>query len=84
MFAGRKADKSDRRFFSRFMKKWLLEIRQTSQVASLSNGPSIQITTLEVVFLFASYVVIFTIFMLASDIFSYRTTQKNVQASQCK
>ena len=81
MFSGRKADKSVRRFFSRFMKKWLLEILQTSQVASLSNGPSIQITTLEVVFLCASYVVIS---MLTSDIFSYRTTQKNVQASQCK
>ena len=81
MFSGRKADKSDRRFFSRFMKKWLPEILPTFQVASLSNGPSIQITTLEVVFLFGSYVVIF---MGASDIFSHRTTQKNVQASQCK
>ena len=66
MFSGRKADKSDIGFFSRFMKKWLLEIRQTSQVASLSNGPSIQNTTLEVVFLFANYVVIF---MLTSDFF---------------
>ena len=65
MFSGRKADKSDRRFFSRFMKKWHLEIRQTSQVASLSNGPSIQIQ-LEVVFLIANYVVIF---MLTSDNF---------------